>query len=152
MSPPTQWGIFTVFSVSFIMNVSTHLMRDLIPHQVGGDALIRWSPSCGGWGPNSLQVLTKTPFIIVYQAYDYIDMIISCKALQWRGLDNGIGYMLPTILGSKCQLKTYFGIEYIIPTLHYAFSEKEGQKCSTLNCCFSTDFHWKIVKFWTKLS
>ena len=86
MSPPTQWGIFTVFSVSFIMNVSTHLMRDLIPHQVGGDALIRWSPSCGGWGPNSLQVLTKTPFIIVYQAYDYIDMIISCKALQWQGL------------------------------------------------------------------
>ena len=37
-----------MFSVSFIMNVSTHLMRDLIPHQVGGDALIRWSPSCGG--------------------------------------------------------------------------------------------------------
>ncbi len=72
-----------MFSVSFIMNVSTHLMRDLIPHQVGGDALIRWSPSCGGWGPNSLQVLTKTPFIIVYQAYDYNDMIISCKALQW---------------------------------------------------------------------
>ena len=74
-----------MFSVSFIMNVSTHLMRDLIPHQVGGDALIRWSPSCGGWGPNSLQVLTKTPFIIVYQAYDYFDMIISCKALQWGG-------------------------------------------------------------------
>ena len=29
-----------------------------------------------------VNVLTKTPFIIVYQAYDYIDMIISCKALQ----------------------------------------------------------------------
>ena len=28
--------------------------------------------------------------------------------------------------------------------LHYTFSEKEGQKCSTLNSCFSTDFHRKI--------
>ena len=37
-------------------------------------------------------------------------------------------------------------------SLHYAFSEKEGQKCSTLNSCFSTDFHRKIVKFCTKLS
>ena len=51
---------FTGIAVSFIMNVSTHLMRDLIPHQVGGDALIRWSPSCGGWGPNSIESLTNT--------------------------------------------------------------------------------------------
>ena len=53
---------------------------------MGGAALLRLYPSYGGWGPNSLQVLTKTPFIIVYQAYDYIDMIISCKALQWVNL------------------------------------------------------------------
>ena len=37
-------------------------------------------------------------------------------------------------------------------TMHYAFSEKEVQKCSTLNSCSSTDFHRKIVKFCTKLS
>ncbi len=35
----------------------------------------------------------------------------------------------------------------VMETLHYAFSKKEGQKCSTLNSCFSTDFHRKIVKF-----
>ena len=37
-------------------------------------------------------------------------------------------------------------------SMHYAFSEKEGQKCSTLNSCFSTDFRRKIVKFGTNLS
>ena len=52
---------------------------------------------------------------------------------------------------------THFLISQILKGLthcamHYAFSEKEGQKCLTLNSCFSTDFHRKIVKFCTKLS
>ena len=29
--------------------------------------------------------------------------------------------------------------------MHFAFSEKEVRKCSTLNFCFSTDFHRKAV-------
>ena len=37
-------------------------------------------------------------------------------------------------------------------TMHYAFLEKEGQKCLTLNSCFCMDFHRKIVKFCTKVS
>ena len=41
-----------------------------------------------------------------------------------------------------CSLQSkYFW--FILDTVHYAFSEKEGQKCSTLNSCFSTDFHRK---------
>ena len=32
------------------------------------------------------------------------------------------------------------------------FRKKRSKKCSTLNSCFSTDFHRKIVKFCTKLS
>ena len=90
--------------------VSAHLKRDFIkvfsqicnerlhppqegssPLEVGGAALLRLYPSYSGWGPNSLQVLTKTPFIIVYQAYYYTD-IISCKALQWTGVDAGDVY------------------------------------------------------------
>ena len=82
------------------LNISTHLMRDLIPHQVGGDALIRWTPSYGGWGPNSLQVLTKTPFIIVYQAYYYTD-IISCKELQCR--EEQVKYCIATFAVNNVQ-------------------------------------------------
>ena len=101
------------------LNVSTHPMRDfyrvfsqfynecLHPPD---DALIRWSPSCGGWGPNSLQVLTKTPFIIVYQAYDYIDMIISCKALQWSRKNTNIG-------SPFCVVKVSFLLQIRSPSL-----------------------------------
>ena len=51
--------------------------------------------------------------------------------------------MLPTILGSICQLKTYFGIGYIMPTLHYAFSEKRGSKMFNYELLFLHGFSWR---------
>ena len=44
------------------------------------------------------------------------------------------------------------GLNSAFQSMHYAFSKKEDQKCPTLNSCFFTDFHRKIVKFFTKLS
>ena len=87
--------------------------------------------------------------LFIRPRYPWSDLCVRSLKLSERRLWNFTDVTLADEDTNSILLKMPIGHS---KAMHYTFSEKEVQKCSTLNSCFSTDFHRKIVKFCTKLS